>query len=634
MTTKSEAEKKHGSNLTVSFDDGAISKHIQIPSSKGILPAGSPDDHNEGDTAPSTSSNGPPVRFAACAPPLFTPVNEKGERLVDEDGNEIAPHALPIDDVRLLLQSPISSSHQHVGSKNHTDVFYEGLGDDGQWRPECALAVVLDRHCDLLSTLCTPFTYEALLDAAFPIKSNGVIDVPSKYTGCAGKNNANDVNGAGNGVTAGNENELKRVIANSGDSLYADIRSKHVQTLGVFFSTKTRQIDQIYKQKEALISLQDINNFMPRFKEAQQTHISVGIHLSLASFISSRLSIAHAERWLGLEDRLLSGGISSVDFISKLEDEVDALPNLPLSLQPAPLGNPLFACMKLLSICALTGNLKQRQLQHFKRFIHSTWGVTGVSLLLSMSKCGLIPLDVSASTVFGTIRDGFSLLSPIEQQQQVSSAVSGEESNSAELADVSFVYSGMAPPSIRVVQKLLESVCSNVSSPTLPANFQMASNPLHSASWKPHSHLVNLLGSIFEVSQTPAVPSLSVARSNSVDANGQKLNESEDINSGEKFAAVANAIGSSNLSTLNWQHPSIGAEIPSSISGPVVVLVTYVGGVTLGEMAAWRFLNQQSALAAAASNGSRRPVRFVILTSEVLSLQKGCLLQSLLASTP
>eukprot|EP00388_Colpodella_angusta_P005473 GDKJ01016897.1.p1 GENE.GDKJ01016897.1~~GDKJ01016897.1.p1 ORF type:complete len:864 (-),score=221.69 GDKJ01016897.1:68-2350(-) len=604
---KSEEPKTSSSTTVVNAkDDGSISLSITHPDMS------------------SANASTPSVRFTALPPPTFSQTNFLGERVETEDGDELPPNTLSPDaPLAPLLKLPFPSPPPQLRSQIDA---IEGLGVDGAWQPQSSLMVLLDRKVDLLSTLATPFTFEALLDASFPagIKFGGVLDAPVSLVSKSAESKENDAESA---------TTTKRLAVHSGDALVQEVRHRHIQSLGSVFSQKAKKIDALYKEKDSLVSLQDINAFMPKFKEAQQSHVTLGALISIAAHISKALSLPHAERLIAFEDKILTpnGGVSPSDLVSKFEEEIDVLPPLlPLNVQPLPIGSSFFNCMRLLSLGAITGLLKSRQYTQIRKLFHSTFGVAAMSTLLNMAKVGMLPLESnSAQTTFNTIRDGFKLLSPICEP----SVIGGEEGASAEASnDLNFIFSGMAPLSIRIVQKLFEGICKTLTSPSLPLNASLST--IQKASWRPNAHLVNLLGQIYEISQSPAVPShSSVLKSQQVDASGRVLSESEDPNIRERLTQAVNVKveqgGQVAYSNLRDDEPVTALQNKQSTT-PYVVTVMYIGGITWGEISGWRHINQQAEVSALQSG--RRSIKFVIVTTEILTSRKGCLIQGLMTA--
>ncbi len=102
----------------------------------------------------------------------------------------------------------------------------------------------------------------------------------------------------------------------------------------------------------------------------------------------------------------------------------------------------LLKVLRLLCLLSLTGDgLKSKQHEFFKREIAQTYGFEYAVVLGQLERLGLYRREGGKGTVpYSTLRKTFNLIS---------------EANEAAPSDISYVYSGYAPLSVRMVQSAL-----------------------------------------------------------------------------------------------------------------------------------------------------------------------------------
>jgi len=155
-----------------------------------------------------------------------------------------------------------------------------GSSDSVSSPSECIDSVVLiDRRTDLLSLLCSQFTYEALIDEKFGIE-NCRVKVTSK----------------GDPMT----------LTSSSDPLFAEIRDVSVAQIGQLLSQKANYISECYKEKDSLKSISEIKEFMDKFKVIQAEHASLSSHVSLATECSDWARSPDHTYMLKVEDQIMS----------------------------------------------------------------------------------------------------------------------------------------------------------------------------------------------------------------------------------------------------------------------------------------------------------------------------------------
>ncbi|OEH75894.1 sec1 family domain-containing protein [Cyclospora cayetanensis] len=161
------------------------------------------------------------------------------------------------------------------------------------------MLVVFDRRADLVTPLCTTFTYEGLLDSMLGMDGSGIEASASEASFSSG----------------GVERDLVMIeparrqrVSLVGDSLYAALKNLHQSEVGGALHRVASDIQQTYREKESLRTIADISSFMPKFKAKQQEHSSLSLHVKLASFVSAVAKHPAYHHRLCIEDQILQGG--------------------------------------------------------------------------------------------------------------------------------------------------------------------------------------------------------------------------------------------------------------------------------------------------------------------------------------
>lgn len=104
---------------------------------------------------------------------------------------------------------------------------------------------------------------------------------------------------------------------------------------------------------------------------------------------------------------------------------------------------PLTQVLRLLCLYSLVNNgLKAKQFEFFKKEILETYGFEHIITLESLRKLGMLTKQVNTKNTYGLVRRSLSLIV--------------DEVNEHAPNDISYVYSGYAPLSVRLVQCVVQ----------------------------------------------------------------------------------------------------------------------------------------------------------------------------------
>ncbi|XP_014247417.1 vacuolar protein sorting-associated protein 33A [Cimex lectularius] len=275
--------------------------------------------------------------------------------------------------------------------------------------------VLIDRSVDLISPLATQLTYEGLIDEIFKINCTTVTLPAEEF---------DESDDRHNGIMAG----TKKVILNSGDEIYSDIRDKSFSAIGPYLDKKTKHITSTFREKiSAEKSMDELKEFVTKLPDMKASKRSLEIHLSIAKLIRKYVDSDEFLESLNLEQSLLLG--SDTD---KVQQHIEDL----IARQA-----PLLKVLRLICLQSGTNSgLKPKVLEYYKREIVQTYGFHHILTLTNLEDSGLLTIQNSRS--YSTLRRLLKL--------------TDEDDSETMPNDISYVHSMYAPLSVRLIQVLLK----------------------------------------------------------------------------------------------------------------------------------------------------------------------------------
>ncbi|CBZ49696.1 putative sec1 family domain-containing protein [Neospora caninum Liverpool] len=473
------------------------------------------------------------------------------------------------------------------------------------------MLVLVDRRSDLVTPLCSAFTYEALLDVVFGIDS-AAVEVPQQLL--QQKQASGEAGAAAPGSKAHPvllPGGRRQKVPLSSDGLFATLRDLHQSAVGAHLHRVANEIQQTYKEKDELRSIQEISVFMNKFKVKQQEHSSLSLHVRLASFLASVAKDPAFFRRLTLEDELLqsagsatsssSGATLSAALLTELDNMIDATaPSgglwwttpgatprgsgpgalglgdssaVGVSVHPAkpaaaPCVEDVYRLLCLASV--VNGGLKGKQLEGLRKGLIHQHGLREAVRMSHLQKAGLLRQADGVGGAGGSAAGSWKAL-----KKDCKLLVDEEQS----VDDIAYACSGYAPLSVRLLQFLHDQP----------------------NGWRSIPHILSQLwGPAMEVRQQQPSPI------DSLQALQQPLQRRQQRD--------ASPDGDGSVET---------------------VMVMYLGGVTYAEIAAIRRLNEMEIVkqqqfqeqerrahqgAPAAKPPPRR--RYIIVTTEIINYRK------------
>ncbi|XP_059405658.1 vacuolar protein sorting-associated protein 33A [Carassius carassius] len=292
----------------------------------------------------------------------------------------------------------------------------EFAGSHTQILPVFDTLLLLDRNVDLLTPLATQLTYEGLIDEIYGI-TNGYVKLPPekfalKKQGEGGKDLPT---------------EPKKLQLNSAEELYAEIRDKNFNAVGAALSKKAKIISAAFEERHNAKTVGEIKQFVSQLPHMQAARGSLANHTSIAELIKDITTSEDFFDSLTVEQEFMTG-VDTDKVSTHIEDCISQK-------------DPLIKILRLVCMQSVCNNgLKQKVLDYYKREILQTYGYKHILTLKNLEKVGLLKPQSTVRNNYPTIRKTLKLWM--------------EDTNEQNPNDISYVYSGYAPLSVRLTQVL------------------------------------------------------------------------------------------------------------------------------------------------------------------------------------
>ncbi|EKM84019.1 hypothetical protein AGABI1DRAFT_117473 [Agaricus bisporus var. burnettii JB137-S8] len=299
--------------------------------------------------------------------------------------------------------------------------------------------LILDRRVDMITPFLTQLTYEGLIDELIGIKNSHVeLPVsllappnPQSTTGAASTSQTPAAS-----ITVKKENKKKHHFTTTTDPLYAEIRDLNFSNVGRKLNKVAHTLDQNYKTNLESKTPAQLRDFVGKLSGLRTEHQALKLHTGLSELLVPSTRTELFNKSLEIQQNLLAS-YEVNNQISAIEDMIAR-------------GAELHIVLRLLCLaCIVTGGVKIKVLENLKREILQAYGYEYLPLLLSLASPPLslllpTPLPPSATInkyPYSTLRKSLRLL--IDDNLEALEEVEN---------DISYVYSGFAPISIRLVQ--------------------------------------------------------------------------------------------------------------------------------------------------------------------------------------
>nr|XP_002737715.1 PREDICTED: vacuolar protein sorting-associated protein 33A [Saccoglossus kowalevskii] len=290
----------------------------------------------------------------------------------------------------------------------------EMAGSEQQIPPQIDALLLIDRNVDFLTPLASQLTYEGLIDEIFGIANSNVKLPPEKFQRQKDGEPSSDISG-----------EPKKFVLNSADELYSVLRDKNFHAVGPELSKKAKLLSAQFEERKDAKTVGEIKQFVSKLPHIQAAKISLANHTSIAELIKENVELDIFMDSLQSQQEFMNG-IDTDKINSYIEDCISRK-------------EPLIKVIRLICMQSITNNgFKPKVLEFYKREIIQTYGFEHIITIDNLEKAGLLRPQGQKS--YSTIRKSLRLVV--------------EDVNEQNPTDISYVFSGYAPLTVRLAQYL------------------------------------------------------------------------------------------------------------------------------------------------------------------------------------
>ncbi|KAG5477626.1 hypothetical protein CUR178_05332 [Leishmania enriettii] len=277
---------------------------------------------------------------------------------------------------------------------------------------EVETLIIIDRSVDLVTPLMTQLTYEGLIHELYDIEN-----CEAQFPFSLGESSGVGVN--------------ERVVLNSTDRIFAEIRDKSFTGVGSVLYQKSLWVKQNYEKRKEVHQLKELKEFMKGLPEMQEVHRLIGVHTNVATEISKTTQSTDFRKRISVEHSIIQQ-VNESDALKYIEDIVFRKEKLEIVVR----------LIALLSV--VNGGLREKELLSLKENMMLVYGIPHViATFFLLERCGLLSVQSGKGSSYSTLR---------KQLQTWNPPLADEQPN-----DIACAYGGYAPPLVRMVEALLRN---------------------------------------------------------------------------------------------------------------------------------------------------------------------------------
>jgi len=290
----------------------------------------------------------------------------------------------------------------------------------------------------MITPLLTQLTYEGLIDEIVHIRHSH-IEVPASLLNAPSNPNPNA--GSTSGTPAPvlvQDKKRKHHLTASTDPIFSELRDLNFAAVGKRLNKAARRLDEDYRARHQA-SVSQLRDFVGKLGGLQAEHRALQLHTGLSEIIMPVTRSEIFNKSLEIQQNLLA----SYDVPGQITAVEDLIAQ----------GAEMHVVIRLLCLASITaGGIKGKTLENIKKEVLQAYGYSYLPLLLSLGSPPLAillpnPLPSSAPAAVAGAKYPYTSL-----RKSLRLLIDGNESLDELENDISYVYSGYAPVSIRLVQ--------------------------------------------------------------------------------------------------------------------------------------------------------------------------------------
>jgi len=293
---------------------------------------------------------------------------------------------------------------------------------------------------DMVTPMLTQLTYEGLIDEVIGIKNSHVelpvslLTPPSAPNQAAGSSTTPQT-----GTSLAREKKKKHHLTTATDPLLGELRDLNFSAVGKKLNQVARRLDEDYKLRHQAKTVAQLKDFVGKLGGLQSEHQVLRLHTGLSEMLVPHTRTDIFNKSLEIQQNLLAsydvnGQISAIEELIAQEADMQTV-------------------LRLLCLASIvTGGIKTKTLENIKREILQAYGYNYLPLLLTLGSPPLAvllpnPLPASAPPSVAASKYPYTNL-----RKQLRLLIEDADPLEELENDISYVYSGYAPISVRLVQ--------------------------------------------------------------------------------------------------------------------------------------------------------------------------------------
>ena len=299
--------------------------------------------------------------------------------------------------------------------------------------------IIIDREVDFATVLLTQLTYEGLVDELVGIQNNRA-EVDSSIVGSAPQGQSDQGSSSKSPVRQPQQSLKRTIQLDSSDKLFEQLRDTNFAIVGSLLNKVARRLESDYKSRLGDKSTSELREFVNKLPGYQAEQQSLKIHTNLAEEIMKQTRSEFFSRTLEVQQNIAAGADPTYQH-DTIEEMIARDVPLPTVLR--------LLCLE----SCISGGLRPRDLENFKRQILHAYGYQHLLTLDALEKMELLQPRTSANALLiplGGATGGGNKTNYNNLRKFLRLIV--DEVNEQDPNDIAYVYSGYAPLSIRIVQ--------------------------------------------------------------------------------------------------------------------------------------------------------------------------------------
>ncbi|XP_064392951.1 vacuolar protein sorting-associated protein 33A-like isoform X2 [Halichondria panicea] len=293
---------------------------------------------------------------------------------------------------------------------------FSNMTPEREVAPHIDTIILLDRSVDLLTPLSTQLTYEGLVDEIYGIKHN-VARFP-RHTF------SEEFQQKPTKAGAAPLSPQLPILLTSEESMFVEMRDLNFASVGHFLSKEAKKITEAYNERHDAKTVSQLKQFVQKLPHMTAQKTSLSKHTTIAELIKHVTDDRYFLEQIYAEQQLREEDFSdrACEYIEKCIGNLE----------------PIAKVLRLICMQSVANSgLKPKILEYYKRNIVQAYGYEHLISLHHLETAGLLRLQ-GDKRVFPQLR---------KQLKLIPGTVDDKEPK-----DISYVFSGYAPLSVRLVE--------------------------------------------------------------------------------------------------------------------------------------------------------------------------------------